>query len=146
MPPIEVVSKMLHADLEAAGIPVETDSGRVDFHALRVTCLSWLANEAGVPVKVLQDFARHSTPTLTMSLYARTLRGSLVGAADRLPDLRGAGDQRQATGTDERPAPNTAPNRLHSQGPACIDLRDETGEVPTDGTKNQVSGVGKKGL
>ncbi|MFH1108684.1 MAG: tyrosine-type recombinase/integrase [Planctomycetota bacterium] len=99
MPVVTDVAYMLRFDLKAAGIEYETDSGRVDFHALRVTCLSWLA-DAGTPLRTLQEFARHSTPTLTMNIYARTLRDSMSGAAARLPDLnRPAREPMKATGT-----------------------------------------------
>jgi len=47
---------------------------------LRGTCLSWLAN-TDTPLKVLQDFARHGDPRLTMNLYAKRLSGSLGAAA-----------------------------------------------------------------
>ncbi len=125
MPADYDVAAMLQGDLRAADIPDETDSGRVDFHGLRVACLSWLA-DVGTPLRTLQEFARHSTPTLTMNVYARTLRGSLVAAAGRLPDLsRPARQALRATGTyDVRSdagantgcgiAPPIAPNTAHS--------------------------------
>lgn len=40
-----------------------------DFHALRHTFITGLVN-SGASVKVAQDLARHSTPTLTLSRYA----------------------------------------------------------------------------
>ncbi len=99
MPIVNDVACMLRFDLKATGIEYETDSGWVDFRALRVTCLSWLA-DAGTPLRTLQEFARHSTPTLTMNIYARTLRDSMTGAAARLPDLnRPACEPMKATGT-----------------------------------------------
>ena len=125
MPPNTDMAHMMRFDLNAAGIPFETDSGRMDFHGLRVTCLSWLA-DAGTPLRTLQEFARHSTPTLTMNVYARTLRGSLADAAARLPDLgRPAREAAQATGSyNARPlggtesdrdiAPQIAPNAAHA--------------------------------
>ena len=100
MPGSEKVVRMLRHDLKAAGIPYETASGVVDFHSLRSTCLSWLA-AAGVPLKTLQTFARHSTPVLTMNVYTHNLHGSLAGAAGLLPDLPEAGHEAlRATGTD----------------------------------------------
>jgi len=124
MPIVTDVAYMLRFDLKAAGVEYQTDSGRVDFHALRGTCLSWLAN-AGVPVKTLQDFARHSDVRLTMNLYARTMQGKLAEAAEYLPDLRKPIKQAlKATGTcDPRPKPgestalttalNVAGNSVH---------------------------------
>jgi integrase len=123
MPAKHHISRMIRADLEAAGITYSTDSGVVDFHALRGTCLSWLA-DAGTPLKVLQDFARHSDPKLTMNVYARTLRGSLAGAAGRLPDLAGLSRAAaKATGTDNKTAqqttPRTTPNGSQKRASAC---------------------------
>ena len=47
-------AQMMRADLAAAGIPYEDDSGRVlDFHALRHTYVSRIV-ESGVSVKVAQ--------------------------------------------------------------------------------------------
>ena len=138
MPPKQHISAMLRQDLAAADIPYRTDSGVVDFHSLRGTCLSWLAN-ANTPLKVLQDFARHSTPTLTMNVYARSLRGSLAGAAALLPDLSGPGKESvRATGTDGKAVlqttPKTTPNgsqkrAIHSNG-----LHDESANVTRSGT------------
>ncbi len=50
-----------------AEFPAVTDSsGRVaDFHALRVSYITLLV-KSGVSVKVAQELARHSTPTLTL--------------------------------------------------------------------------------
>lgn len=107
MPVVTDVAYMLRFDLEAAGVAYQTDSGRVDFHALRGTCLSWLAS-AGVPVKTLQDFARNSDVRLIMNLYARTLQGKLAEAAEHLPDLRKpVGEALRATGTCD-PGPDRA--------------------------------------
>ena len=82
MPAAHHISRMIRADLDAADIDYETDSGVVDFHALRGSCLSWLANDAGTPLKVLQDFARHSDPKLTMNVYARSLANAVASLSD----------------------------------------------------------------
>jgi Phage integrase family len=133
MPPVYDVAHMLREDLIAAGVDFENDAGRVDFHSLRGTCLSWLA-DAGTPFKVLQDFARHSTPTLTMNIYARTLRGSFAGAAARLPDLSSTGFAAvRATGTDDMAAskttPRTTPNGSQKRAIACNTLNGKSGSV-----------------
>ncbi len=145
MPAISHVSHMLRADLAAAEIPYETDSGRLDFHALRVSALSWLAN-AGTPLKVLQDFARHSTPTLTMNVYARTLRGSLAEAAARLPELGQGFEATRATGTfDAQPtvahrvigsksskmSPESTPNKAHCNSSQCAIGHDKRARFQT---------------
>jgi len=124
MPPSYDVADMLREDLKAAGVEAETAAGRIDFHSLRGSCLSWLA-AAGTPVKDLQEFARHSDPKLTMNVYTHVLRGSLAGAAARLPNLsRPTREQAKATGTyDATPtcAPPAAPRPCQSAAVACSD-------------------------
>ncbi len=95
---------MLAIDLEAAGIATETDSGVVDVHALRGTYITHLVN-SGASVKACQTLARHSTPVLTIGVYAKTSLHDLTGAVEALPDLTPSEPARerefmQATGTD----------------------------------------------
>jgi integrase len=63
-----------------------TDSqGRVvDFHGLRHTFISQVVR-TGASVKVAQELARHSTPTLTIGLYSHTRREDLAAALENLP-------------------------------------------------------------
>jgi integrase len=63
-------AEMLRVDLEAAGIAYKTDSGVVDFHALRTTYVSHLV-ATGASVKTCQVLARHATPTLTIGCTPR---------------------------------------------------------------------------
>lgn len=59
------LSKLLAADLAAAGLPVVTP------HALRHSAASfWLAE--GVDVKVISDLLGHSDPRITQALYVHT--------------------------------------------------------------------------
>jgi hypothetical protein len=67
-------SRTLKTDLKAAGIPVRTEEGKIDFHALRVAFVSFVV-ETGTDLKTAQSLARHTTPELTMNVYAR-VRGS----------------------------------------------------------------------
>ena len=61
---------IIQADLKAAGIAYRDGSDRVaDFHALRHSFITALAMSKA-PVKVIQSLARHSTPTLTLGVYA----------------------------------------------------------------------------
>ncbi len=101
MPPVEHLAAMLREDLADAEIPYEDEAGhKVDFHSLRVTFVTLLA-AAGVPIRTVQTLARHSTPVLTMNVYARTLHGSEADAVNRLPDFsRPARKSLRATGTD----------------------------------------------
>src|SRR5690606_22427320 len=60
-------------------------SGRIlDFHALRHTYISRLV-ASGASVKVAQELARHSTPTLTIGRYAHARLHDLTAALDALP-------------------------------------------------------------
>jgi hypothetical protein len=93
---------MLRVDLEAAGIPYETASGVADFHALRAAYITHLIY-SGASVKTCQTLARHSTPSLTIGLYAKASLHDIKGAVENLPDLtpRETNPQSLAmTGTD----------------------------------------------
>ncbi len=77
---------MIRVDLKAAAVPFETPAGRVDFHALRVTFISYVvAGKASV--KVCQELARHSTPILTIGLYAKADADDMQDAVATLPDF-----------------------------------------------------------
>jgi integrase len=78
--------EMLAIDLKAAGIEPESDSGIVDFHALRGTYISHLVS-SGASVKTCQTLARHSSPVLTIGIYAKASLHDIAGAVESLPDL-----------------------------------------------------------
>jgi integrase len=82
----ERTAEMLRVDLEAAGIPYETASGVADFHALRAAYVTNLV-ASGASVKTCQTLARHSTPTLTIGLYAKVSLHDIKGAVENLPDM-----------------------------------------------------------
>lgn len=63
-------AEVLMHDLAAAGIERETEAGRLDFHALRVTFVTNLA-KTGVSLAQAQKLARHCDPKLTSSIYSR---------------------------------------------------------------------------
>lgn len=97
-------SGSLVEDLEAAGIPYRLPAGVLDFHALRGTFATLLAN-AGVPLPQVQALMRHSSPQLTARFYVKhtladaraalsTLEGSLPGGPPR------GGDDRVTRGDD----------------------------------------------
>jgi integrase len=79
---------ILRRDLRAAGINPESPEGRVDFHSLRVTFGTFLAN-AGVPIQHAQKLLRHSTPVLTARHYTKLRAGDLSSQVDRLPPAPG---------------------------------------------------------
>lgn len=79
----EKAAKMLAADLAAAGIPYETATGVVDFHALR-SCFGTLLARAGVPLVAAQKLMRHSTPVLTSNVYTSLGMEDLAGELAKL--------------------------------------------------------------
>lgn len=91
-------AEMLRADLDAAGIAHEDESGRVvDFHALRTTFCTMLAR-AGVAPKVAQRLARHATFAMTFDVYAKLGADDEREALAVLPDLD-APEREAARGT-----------------------------------------------
>ncbi len=98
-------AELIRHDLEAAGVPYVDEDGRyADFHALRVTYISGLV-ASGASVKTCQTLARHSTPSLTIGIYAKASIHDLTGAVESLPDLTGPAPKPEAavmapTGTD----------------------------------------------
>lgn len=152
MPPVYDIAHMLRSDLDAVQIPFESDSGRVDFHSMRTICLSWLA-DTGTPLRTLQEFARYSTPTLTMTVYARVLRDSLGDAAARLPDLGPPNPATvRATGTDggtadrtgRQTTPRTTPNAALLAASTCASVHPSvTGVRAIEGRKTPTK-IGRK--
>lgn len=70
----------IYRDLEAAGIPVETEDGKLDWHALRRTFGTDL-RRAGVHPHTIQRLMRHSDPRLTSLTYADFSADELLDAA-----------------------------------------------------------------
>ncbi len=102
---------LIQADLEAARIPYWDASGRVaDFHALRHSFVTALAMSKA-PVKVIQSLARHSTPTLTLGIYAHVGLHDQTAALDALPSTAPTrpeteAEELAATGTDGKHTSN----------------------------------------
>ncbi len=95
----------------------DADGMQADFHALRHTFLSRLGR-AGVPAKVMQRLARHSTVELTLGRYTHASVYDLAAGVGALPPLpigpKSIKAERQtlrATGTDDA-TPNVLPLRL----------------------------------
>ena len=105
-------AEILAIDLKAAGIEPETDSGVIDFHALRTTYVSHLVS-SGASVKTSQVLARHSSPVLTIGVYAKASLHDISGAVESLPDLTPAAGDREAmsaTGTEGNSIPTATQN------------------------------------
>lgn len=69
--------------MERAGVPRETARGVVDFHALRHTFATLLA-ESGASLVVAQRLMRHSDPSLTSGVYTHVSDAMGRGAVDGL--------------------------------------------------------------
>lgn len=88
-------------------------AGRVaDFHALRATYITILV-QSGVSPKVAQTLARHSTPVLTLGVYAKLGMHDLSGALESLAPLDVQAAFR-ATGTDGPVAQSDKKNTAYS--------------------------------
>ena len=106
-------AEMIRVDLAAASIEYETASGVVDFHALRGCYISYLVS-SGALVKTCQTLARHSTPSLTIGIYAKASLHDIAGAMDALPEMtpcRPEPEALAATGTGGGPI--SKPLSLH---------------------------------
>ncbi len=108
------------AKREASDFLRHTDgAGRVaDFHGLRHTFISRVV-QSGASVRVAQELARHSTPTLTIGRYSHARLNDLTRALDNLPSATTpapAREQAKATGTHgASPEPIGRPAHLQHQ-------------------------------
>jgi integrase len=73
----------MEKDLKDAGIEKTTAEGKVDFHAYRTAYTTFVV-ESGANVKEAQTLLRHSSPDITMNVYARTREDRLVELAERI--------------------------------------------------------------
>ena len=79
-------------------LKIQTDEGKLDFHALRHTFATMLA-ASGVHPKVAQTLMRHSDINLTLSRYSHAQADQVAAAVNALPEF-----ELQAavkTGTDD---------------------------------------------
>ena len=120
-------AEMVRVDLAAAGIDYETETGVVDFHALRVTFITSL-HRAGVPLATAQKLARQSDSKLTSNVYGRMDLFDLTGAVARLPgfhsNLPNDVPQSSSIGADDSAIRlfGDGENRTASNGPAPDEL------------------------
>lgn len=81
-------AKTLKADLKAAGVPyvVKGPDGPLyfDHHSLRHYYITSVASLPGIDLKTLLQLTRHSTPELTLKVYARHKVELLRAAVDKL--------------------------------------------------------------
>jgi len=112
-------------DCEAAGIKTKDASERYfDFHALRHSFASWLA-QAGTHPKVAQELLRHTDVRLTLKHYTHTTPQQQASALAALPTL-------------ENGAPNSTTDSTTGQSgeaETCADVSSEgkTADRPAEG-------------
>lgn len=87
--------RVLRRDLQRAGLPrrLETPDGPLfwDFHSFRHHYITWAASQPDISIKGLQELARHSSPVLTLKVYAKAKEHELRRIVDRLPEPRRGG-------------------------------------------------------
>ncbi len=143
-------SRMIAADLEAAGIDAEDEDGRVaDFHALRHTYVSRVVR-SGATVKEAQTLARHADPTLTIGRYSHVHQDDLSRALDRVATAEKTSGEsaRVAAGGEIHPQhpqhPQQIPQHLQresvrSDASGC---NDPTSETENANLRESANGVG----
>jgi integrase len=89
----------LATDLKRSGLKKETADGKLDFHALRVAYTTFVI-ESGANIKEAQALARHSTPELTLNVYARARNQRLAQLAEAVGRVTmGTANGESRTGT-----------------------------------------------
>ena len=111
-------ARMLRIDTDKAGITFWTSEGKIDFHSLRATYTT-LVIEAGANVREAQSLARHSTPDLTMNIYAKTRTDRLATLAEKVGKTV-LSEQECATGVLKLAA---GAESMSANGPQSKDLR-----------------------
>ena len=79
-------------------LKIQTDEGKLDFHALRHTFATMLA-ASGVHPKVAQTLMRHSDINLTLSRYSHAQADQVTAAVNALPEFELQATAK--TGTDD---------------------------------------------
>ena len=93
-------ARVMDNDLKRAGIPKWNPLGKIDFHSCRVAFITMIL-ESGADIKTAMTLARHSTPDLTMNVYARPRQERL----DRTSEAVGAmilAEPKNITGTERK--------------------------------------------
>jgi len=102
--PRQFPGRLLKADLKAAGVAWEVagPSGPLffDFHSLRHWYVTQVANLPGISPRALMALCRHSTPALTLKVYAKAQDKDLRAAAEQIPQ---PGKRRPGKGRGQKP-------------------------------------------
>lgn len=74
-------AEVIQADAEAAGIEIQNENGKINFHSLRRTCATFLIDQ-GVNLKEVQCIMRHAKIEMTIEIYTQRLKGREGEAID----------------------------------------------------------------
>ncbi len=128
-------AKMVQKDLKAAGInPADSEGRRLDFHSLRGFYASALL-EGGASVKTTQTLMRHSTPLLTLNLYARLDPADAARAVESIAVSKSHRDAITADPSHNLTTSGDVSSRTDSDLDACSPMR-ETLELMKDPKRN----------
>lgn len=88
--PAKTPGRILQHDLAAAGVEYETKGADglprfLDFHALRHHYITEIASQPGMDLKTLMTLARHSTPDLSLRVYAAVRQENVRAAVAQVP-------------------------------------------------------------
>lgn len=122
-------SGMLKIDLEAAAVEFKTEQGQADFHALRHTFGTWLA-QGGTTPQVAQRLMRHSDPRLTQNIYTHIDINDLREGTANLPELKERKSRQAATGTVDISSNLLDTNIDTKFAPRCDNLRNTADNKP----------------
>lgn len=92
-------ARSLKKDLMNAGVEIETQEGRLDFHALRTAYINFLL-ELGAAPKEVQDLARHKTLEMTMNTYGRSRQERKRSLVEELENMLSGTPHRGKSGDD----------------------------------------------
>ncbi|MHC5538065.1 site-specific integrase [Singulisphaera rosea] len=132
-------AKMIRADLEAAGIPYETEEGFADFHALRGFYVSALIKSAA-NIKTLQTLARHSNPSLTIKRYAKANTQDVVEAVQSLPNPAMVAPVRRSLPAQMDAETSAITPAVHGSDLPVDTIRE--GSAPVASCRSRASGAG----
>ncbi len=79
-------ARVIQEDLKKVGVEIATSKGKLDFHACRKAYIN-LVIATGADVKTTQALSRHSTPYLTMEVYAEAVDTRLINTAELVGNM-----------------------------------------------------------
>ncbi len=118
--------------------PIDSAGRVADFHGLRHTFISRVV-ASGASVKVAQELARHSTPTLTIGRYSHVRLHDLSEALEAVPGPTPGRDAEalRATGTADVPPPQNSRHSPRETPQLAATGRDDDANAPRGGERSK---------